>query len=103
MSVWEEDDSAYSGLKCNFRPHCPWCNIPMSLFDIKSLHFSIPDGKPGANSNAIDVVMRCPECGYYDIFGVAVKDKHREALRQKVDKGIENKEFSHVAVERQET
>jgi len=99
MSVWEEDSTTFSGLKCNFHPSCPWCKLPMELFDIKLLNFSTDDGTPDKNSNAIDVVMYCSECGYIDIFGVAINAKHGKEMKNKLIKGIENKEFSHVVKE----
>jgi len=99
MSVWEEDKLSYSGLKCNFHPRCFFCDLPMELFDIKLLHFSIEDGTSDENSNAIDVVVHCPECGYTDIFGVAISAKHWEKVRNKLLKGIEKNEFSHVVHE----
>lgn len=99
MSVWEEDELSYSGLKCNFHPHCIWCDIPMKLFDIKLLHFPTNDGTPNWNSNAIDVVMYCPECGYIDVFGVAISAKHGKEVKDKFIKGIKEKIFSHVVYE----
>lgn len=99
MSVWEEDKSSYSGLKCNFRPHCIWCDIPMELFDIKLLHFSTADGTLDKNSNAIDVVLYCPGCGWTDVFGVAVSAEHGKKLKDKFIRGIERKKFSHVVLE----
>lgn len=99
MSVWEEDKLSYSGLKCNFRPRCIWCDVPMELFDIKLLRFSTDDGTSDENSNAIDVVLYCFECGYSDIFGVAISPEHGKKMKNKILKGIKNKEFSHVVKE----
>ena len=99
MSVWEEDKLSYSGLKCNFHPHCIWCKVPMELFDIKLLRFSTDDGTPNQNSNAIDVVLYCPECGHTHIFGVAISAEHWEKMKNKILKGIKDKEFNHVVYE----
>ena len=99
MSVWEEDKLSYSELKCNFHPRCIWCDVPMELFDIKLLRFSTDDATPNLNSNAIDVVLYCLGCGYTDVFGVAVSAKHGKKIKNKLLKGIENKEFSHVVYE----
>ena len=99
MSVWEEDELSYSELRCNFHPHCIWCNIPMELFDIKLLRFSTYDGTPDENSNAIDVVLYCPECGHPDVFGVAISAEHGERIKNKLLKGIKDKVFTHVVKE----
>lgn len=101
MSVWSESKDSYSGLQCNFKPHCIWCDLPMKLFDIKLLKFSIPDGTEDKNSNAIDVVMWCEECGFTDVFGVAVSPEHRQRIEDKILKGIDEKEFSHVVIEKE--
>jgi hypothetical protein len=103
MSVWEEDPTTFSGLKCNFHPHCPWCKLPMELFDIKLLHFSINDGTPDLNSNAIDVNLYCLKCGYKDVFGVAISVEHGKRMKDTLLKGIENKEFNHVVHEEKAT
>lgn len=101
MSVWQEDETTYSGLKCNFHPHCIWCNLPMELFDIKLLDFPLDSTKSKEhNSHAIDVVMYCPGCGYNDVFGVAVDTKHWQGMKEKIDKGIKEKTFTHVALEK---
>ena len=71
----------------------------MVLFDFKLLRFSTDDGTPDENSNAIDVVMYCPECGYAHVFGVAISARHWKEMRDKLLKGIENKEFSRVVQE----
>lgn len=99
MSVWGEDKLSYSELRCNFHPRCIWCDVPMELFDIKLLHFSTGDGTPDLNSNAIDVVMYCTKCGYIDVFGVAVSAEHGKRMKNKLLRGIENKEFNHVVKE----
>lgn len=100
MSVWEEDSTTYSGLKCNFHPLCIWCKLPMELFDIKLLKFALDNSKSiERNSNAIDVVMFCPHCGYADTFGVAVSAEHGKKIKDKILKGIEEKTFTHVVSE----
>ena len=100
MSVWEEDSTTYSGLKCSFHPHCIWCKSPMELFDIKLLNFSLDTTiSTEKKSNAIDVVMFCLECGYADTFGVAVSAEHGQGMREKIIKGIKEKTFTHVVSE----
>ncbi len=93
MSVWEEDNSAYVGLRCNRIPYCPICfmngkkNV-MELWDAKLLHFSLSNQDTKTDSNAIDVVTYCRYCGYQDIYGVAVRKEHREKIKSKVDEDI---------------
>lgn len=86
--MWEEVQDTFSGLQCNFIPKCPACNTetPTTLFDIKNLSFNVNqvqvkrDGASfdprGLDSHATDVAMMCMECGYHDIFGVAIEFDH---------------------------
>lgn len=101
MSVWEESKDSYSGLQCNFQPRCIWCDLPMQLFDIKLIQFLIPDGMQDRRGNAIDVVMWCENCGFTDVFGVAVSQKHRKKIEDKIIEGIKEKEFTHVVMEKE--
>ena len=72
----------------------------MDLFDMKLLKFAFDDTESTErSSNAIDVVMFCPECGFADTFGVAVSAKHGKRMRETIIKGIEERTFTHVVSE----
>lgn len=86
---WEEDPTAFSGLQCNFELLCPFGHGHMDLFDVKFLNFDVgnPDKvhedkdnfliHPSKTlSHAVDVAMFCMDCGYHDIFGVAIDYNH---------------------------
>jgi hypothetical protein len=95
MSVWEEDKSAYVGLRCERVPYCPICFMGgkkrvMTLWDAKLLHFYLWEGKSKTDSNAIDVVTYCRHDGYMDINGVAVRKEHREEIQRKIENDIKS-------------
>jgi len=97
MSVWEEDNTAYVGLKCERVPYCPICFMNgekrvMTLWDAKLLHFYLSNTDRKTDSNAIDVVTYCRYCGYMDIFGVAVRKEHREKVQEKIEDDIKSGE-----------
>lgn len=102
---WEEVPDTFSGLQCNFVIRCPMCRTetPMTLFDIKNLNFNVGDLKPiqdseefllhpkRTSSHAVDVAMMCMECGYHDIFGVAIGYDHSVRNWQNVASEIEKR------------
>jgi poly(3-hydroxyalkanoate) synthetase len=68
----------------------------MISFDIKLLNFSILDSGE-KNSYAIDVTTICHECGYHDIFGVAVSKEHGLDARERAKDYI--KEMTGESIE----
>ena len=87
MAVWTETAETYSGLEANFTPTClfhPEVPTVMELFDIKHLNFKLhPDKEDEPWSFATDVVVRCPHCGYEDIYGVAISPEHHDRMWKK--------------------
>jgi hypothetical protein len=69
-----------SGLEADFQPVCHYDNIPMENTCIKILHFPLNEPeyweKGKWNGYALDVECECPQCGYWETFGVAVDPKH---------------------------
>lgn len=85
MSYWDEDSESWMGLKANFQPMCLFGHGEMALHSAKLLNFSLEQDPEKRTSHAIDVVMRCPYCGYLDIFGVAIDRAHWERTRDKIE------------------
>jgi len=87
MAVWTETTETYSGLEGNFTPTClfhPEVPTVMELFDIKHLNFKLhPDKEDEPWSFATDVVLRCPYCGFDDVYGVAMSPDHHKKMVKK--------------------
>ncbi len=87
MKYWEDGDFKGSklGMTAKFVPTCPFhTNIGMILKNCKALHFSLR-GDDDWDSHALDVVMTCPECGYIDLFGVAISEEYHTKITEMVD------------------
>ena len=80
MQYWDEDKDPEitMGLRCNFPITCPFHGgkTIMGIHDAKVFKFFLDKEQLRPESHAIDVVMVCPECGYIEIYGVAVTDDH---------------------------
>jgi hypothetical protein len=76
--LWAGDDESCVGLRCLFIPKCEFCGTSMIVWCCKPIKFKINDGGDTPNSHAVDVEMWCPECGYWEAFGVAVSKEHYE-------------------------
>jgi len=80
--LWAGDTSTISGLMCLFQPICEFDGAKMELGMYKPLEFGINDGSKKKNAHAVDVVMICPECGFKDVFGVAVSKAHYDSIQK---------------------
>ncbi len=59
---------------CSFIPACVFhAKTPLQLTNSSMIVFPVVDGH-GAKTpgHAMDVTMRCPDCGYQEMFGVAL-------------------------------
>jgi len=74
MRLWKEDFTAETGLECLFTPQCKHCHIDGEFYMAKAHKFPLHDGF----GHHIDVEMRCPQCGYWWPYGVAISEKHYE-------------------------
>lgn len=84
---WVEGEFEKSklGMTAKFAPTCPFHpRTLMYIKDCKLLNFSLRDDDV-LDSNALDVVLGCPECGYIDIFGIAVSKEYRAQVREMVE------------------
>ena len=88
---WEEtNDDSFMDLQCNFPLYCPFHgeSTIMKLSDSKIFKFFLDADTTRDESHAIDVVVKCPDCGYQDIYGVAVSDKHYWRVYERIKKYI---------------
>jgi len=87
MQYWEETtDDSFMDLRCNFPIICPFHGekTVMKLSDSKLFKFFLQADTSRDESHAIDVVCRCPDCGYMDIYGVAVSDEHYWRIYERI-------------------
>jgi len=88
MPHWkiDEDNGSFSGLEADFKPVCKHCKTEMSAVALKLFCFPLnePDWweKGIKNGHAIDVEVWCPNCGYWEPFGVACPKDHWEKIHQ---------------------
>ena len=76
--LWAGSEDDYLGLECLFWPECCHCEEKMEFWAAKPIRFSINDGDDIPRSHAIDIEVRCPKCGLWEPFGVAVSKEHWE-------------------------
>jgi len=91
---WEADTSMGSllGIVSKFVPLCPFHpKIGMYVINCKVFNFSLRNDE-NLDSHAIDVALSCPECGYLEVFGVPITQKHYtkvvDTVREYREKGI---------------
>lgn len=53
-------------------PECRFCKKPLVANNLKKMHIHDIDGYEG---HAIDIECICPECGLFQVFGVAVSEQ----------------------------
>ena len=90
-TYWSEtNDDSFMDLQCNFDFTCPFHGegSTMVLHDSKLFKFNLDKDKERDLSHAIDVVVRCPDCGYIDIYGVAVSDEHYGRIYERIERYI---------------
>jgi uncharacterized Zn finger protein len=87
---WHDDDTALLGLKCDFHPRCKFCDTELKVFSTGLLDFALDKSKKKDRSHALDVNFMCPNCGYLDIFGVAISEKHWARILELLAKMSEN-------------
>jgi len=74
-------------LDCSEVVYCEFCLntgfvTQMELFIMKFLNFDLDPKGTEMTSHAIDVEMRCPACGFHEVFGVAVsKEEYDRAIQ----------------------
>ena len=73
MSIWTFTDTTPPSLECSLTPTCYYCGGQMvvesgNLFKVQMTGQDDPEPK----GRAIDIILRCAECGYYECFGVAL-------------------------------
>ena len=75
-------------MACNFIPSCAFHpKTPLSLS--MSLMAPVPvewNGKKTAGY-AMDLTMNCPDCGYREMFGVAIAESEWEWMRAAMKRG----------------
>ena len=85
---WVVSDDTYMGLVAEFIPMCPYHEEEeMKFVESKLLKFALEyEGDP--DSHAVDVVVMCPECGYTDVFGVAISKEHWDKVQGKITESV---------------
>jgi len=96
--LWEEDKTAFMGLRFKIKPKCIFCSGELALFSTKLIEFPLDGGK--ARGQAIDVMLYCPACGYIDTFGVAVTREHYERLHGVITKMTERAQIREIDPDR---
>ena len=92
MQYWEEtNDDSFMDLKCNFDFRCPFHGEEsvMVIHDSKLFKFELDKDSGRDMSHAIDVVVRCPDCGYIDVYGVAVSNEHYGRIYERIERYID--------------
>ena len=82
--LWAGDEDVTTGLQCLFTPKCIHCDVAMEFWSAKMAKFAINDGTDEKNSHACDILMWCPQCGYINLFGVAVSKEHYEFVQRRL-------------------
>ena len=90
--LWEEDPTAKMGLRCKIHPRCYFCDTPLQVFTTGLLDFALEREKQDKRSHAIDVDFMCPNCGYLDVFGVAITEAHWGRILQMLAEMTDKKE-----------
>lgn len=74
MRLWKEDLTTQTGLQGLFAPKCKHCDIGGEFYMAKAKKFHLH----GGFGYHIDIEMRCPKCGYWWPYGVAISKEHYE-------------------------
>ena len=82
MRLWETDFTTQTGLRGLFAPMCKHCDVMGDFYMAKGHKFALHDGF----AYHVDIEMRCPKCGYWWPYGVAISKEHYEWF----DKEFEN-------------
>jgi hypothetical protein len=80
------DNGSFAGLEADFVPKCPYCGTALEAAALKLFRFPLnePDWweKGIQNGHAIDVEVLCPNCGYWEPYGVACPKDYWEKIRR---------------------
>jgi len=88
MPTWTVKLADPIEINCSFQPRCAFHkDVLLELRGINPIMFPIYDNGHRTLAHAVDVSMTCPECGYAELFGVAVSDAEMEAIRGASKKG----------------
>lgn len=74
MRLWREDFTTETGLQGLFVPKCKHCDVMGDFYMAKCHKFPLHDGF----AHHIDIEMRCSDCGYWWVYGVAISKEHYE-------------------------
>ena len=81
MRLWKEDPETFTGLQGLFAPKCKHCDVIGDFYVAKVTKFPLHNGF----GHHIDIEMRCPECGYWWVYGVAISEEHYERFTKEFD------------------
>ena len=82
--LWENDEKYVFGFRCSYTPKCKLCDSDLILWSASSQNFSINDGNDEKNSHSLDVVLWCPECGFTNLFGLAVSKEKYDLIKERI-------------------
>ena len=92
------DNGTWANLEADFQPMCRYCKIPTECSHLKLFKFPLnePDywERGEMNAHAVDVNTRCPQCGFKQMFGVAVEPEYWNKLCGKASREHEQMEES---------
>jgi len=80
MGAWEFTSGLLPELACSFKPTCLFCGAKLGVTKASMYHVQMSgQNDPDPQGRALDVNVRCPECGYVEVFGVAItQDEARQ-------------------------
>ena len=81
MGVWSFSDANPPELTCMMKPTCLFCGAKLGVTNA-TLYKVQMSGQcnPDPQGRAIDVMMRCPACGYVEGFGVALSQNEAKQI-----------------------
>ena len=81
MGVWSFTDNTPPELTCAFMPDCIFCRGNMVVTNATTYKVQMTgQNDPEPQGRAIDIIMRCPLCGYIEAFGVALSKDESEKI-----------------------
>ncbi len=91
MATWTVKLTDPPEISCNFTPHCAFHGgdtrlLPMQL---QPIMFPVYGGADISLGHAVDFHVKCPDCGYREIFGVAVSEAEFDELMKCAKKNAE--------------
>ena len=103
MTYWKEGDfDSRMGITGTFRNECsfhPGVGMIVKHCNVQAFSLRQDDNW---DSRAVDVVFTCPECGYIDVFGVAISLEHYDKIQARLEedskKGMYNIEKTDIRV-----